>query len=131
MATPTATPTFEDIRKLFPDLSQDTWENMPEFMRNVYYKSLSDLGSIDNAAKGTPIPTPPKKATPTPTPSGAGVANRYGRWVKDPGTAEKYYLGDPRFEATIKAINKLGGDLAAYLGEDLPPTATPVPKRSR
>jgi len=67
MATPTATPTFEDIRKLFPDLSQDTWENMPEFMRKAYYKSFSDLGSIDNAAKGTPIPTPPKKSTPIPT----------------------------------------------------------------
>jgi BRCT domain type II-containing protein len=69
MPVPTATPTFEDIKKLYPDLTLDTWNNMPQFMRDTYIKSLSDLASINNAAKGTPIPTPPKKNTPTSTPT--------------------------------------------------------------
>lgn len=133
---PSPTPTYQDIAKAFPEkgLTEEQWDNMPPLMRGVYQKALEDLALIGNAARGTPIPTPPKKtptASQTPTPAAAGVAIRYGRWVKDPDTAKKYYLGDPRYEETIKRIDKLGGDLSAYLGEDLPPTATPTPRAKK
>jgi hypothetical protein len=69
MATPTPTPTFEDINRAFPEkkLTKEQWDIMPQLMRDIYFKAYEDILSINNAAKGTPIPTPPKKSTPIPT----------------------------------------------------------------
>lgn len=96
---PTPTPTYDEIAKVFPNApSREAWEQMPDFMKGVYFEQLSNLKTVDNASKGTPIPTRTKTPTPVPTSSKTPVKTP----TATPTPGGFAYLMDPETQKVKK-----------------------------
>ena len=120
MAQPTGTPTrtpsstYTPVSAYGRTFSEEEWNRLPKEAQDLIY-AIAMESALENTK--TPQPSFPKTPSPvtTPTPVGVGKAVRHGRWVMDPDSNKKYYLGDPRYDAILK---KLGVGASEFMGED-------------